>query len=129
MLESRGGSAGYLSVVRRVMDVVQPRPGKIVLEVGCGSGVLDRWLARYTKQANRIMGVDVNKYLLREAMALAVQEHLADVITFQEGDAEALPFPDNHVDVAVSLRCWKREMRTACSPSWSGSPNPVDGWP
>jgi SAM-dependent methyltransferase len=103
MLESRGRSAGYLSVVQRLVDVVQLRPGEVVLEVGCGSGVLARWLARYTSRANRIMGVDVNRYLLREAKTLAVQEGLADTITFQEGDAEALPFPDNHVDVALSF--------------------------
>ena len=85
------------------MDVVQLRPGEVILEVGCGSGVLDRWLARYTTQANRIIGVDVNRYLLREATTLAMQDGLADIIAFQEGDAEALPFPDNHVDVALSF--------------------------
>jgi SAM-dependent methyltransferase len=103
MLESRGHAAGYRGVVQRVIEAVQLRPGEIVLEVGCGSGVLDRWLARYKRQANRIIGVDVNRYLLREATALAMQEGLADVIKFQEGDAEGLPFPDNHVDVAVSF--------------------------
>jgi SAM-dependent methyltransferase len=103
MLESRGRSAGYLSAVRRIMDVVQLRPGEVVLEVGCGSGVLDRWLANGTKQANPIVGVDVNRYLLREATALALREGLADVIKFQQGDAEALPFPDNHVDVTLSF--------------------------
>jgi SAM-dependent methyltransferase len=103
MLESRGRSAGYLTVVRRIMEVVELHPGEAILEVGCGSGVLDRWLARYTTQANRIIGVDVNRYLLREATTLAMQEGLADIITFQEGDAEALPFPDNHVDVALSF--------------------------
>lgn len=103
MLESRGASAGYLIVVRQLMDAVELRPGEVILEVGCGSGVLDRWLARYTMQANRIIGVDVNRYLLREATALAMQEGLADVIAFQEGDAESLPFPDNLVDVAVSF--------------------------
>jgi SAM-dependent methyltransferase len=103
MLESRGRSAGYLSAVRRIMDVVQLRPGEVVLEVGCGSGALDRWLANYTKQTNPIVGVDVNRYLLREATALALREGLAGVIKFQKGDAEALPFPDNHVDVALSF--------------------------
>ncbi len=103
MLESRGRSAGYLSVVRHIMDVVQLRPDEVILEVGCGSGVLDRWLARYARQANHIIGVDVNRYLLREATALAAHEGLADVIAFQEGDAEALPFPDNDVDVALSF--------------------------
>jgi SAM-dependent methyltransferase len=103
MLESRGRSAGYLSAVQRIMDEVQLRPGEVILEVGCGSGVLDRWIARHTTQANRIIGVDVNRYLLREATALAMQEGLANIIAFQEGNAEALPFPDKHVDVALSF--------------------------
>jgi len=103
MLESRGRSAGYLNAVGRIIDLVQLRPGELVLEVGCGSGVLDRWIAHHTPQANRIIGIDVNRYLLREATALATQEGLADIVAFREGDAEALPFPDNHVDVALSL--------------------------
>jgi SAM-dependent methyltransferase len=103
MLESRGRPGGYLGVVQRLVDAVQPRPGEVILEVGCGSGVLDRWLARHTARNNRIVGVDVNRYLLREAKSLALQEGLGDIVTFQEGDAEALPFPDNHVDVALSF--------------------------
>ena len=103
MLESRGRSAGYLNAVERIMDAVQLRPGEVILEVGCGSGVLDRWIARHTTQANRIIGVDVNRYLLREAAALAMQEGLTNIIAFQEGNAETLPFPDNHVDVALSF--------------------------
>jgi SAM-dependent methyltransferase len=103
MLESRGQAVGYRGMVQRVMEAVYMRPGEVILEVGCGSGVLDRWLARYMSQAKRIIGVDFNRYLLREATALAMQEGLADLIAFQEGDAEALPFPDNHVDVALSF--------------------------
>jgi SAM-dependent methyltransferase len=102
-LESRGQSTGYLGVVRQVMEAVQLQPGEVVLEVGCGSGVLARWLARSTAHANRIIGVDVNRYLLREAAALAAQAGLTDVITLREGNAEALPFPDHAVDVAVSF--------------------------
>jgi SAM-dependent methyltransferase len=103
MLESRGRSAGYLSLIRRLIDMAAPRPGETILEVGCGSGVLDRWLAHYTKQNNPIIGVDVNRYLLREAKALAIAEGLGDIIAFEEGDAEALPLSDNHVDVALSF--------------------------
>lgn len=76
MLESRGNAAGYLGILQRVMEAVHLRPGEAVLEVGCGSGVIDRWLARYTAQANRIIGVDINRYLLREAKILAQQEGL-----------------------------------------------------
>jgi SAM-dependent methyltransferase len=103
MLESRGQAPGYRGVVQRLVEAAHLQPGEVVMEVGCGSGVLDRWLARGNMQANRIIGVDVNQYLLREAAALARQEGLAEVITFQEGNAEAIPFPDNHVDVALSF--------------------------
>jgi ubiquinone/menaquinone biosynthesis C-methylase UbiE len=101
-LEARGHSAGYLSVVGRLLEVARLQPGELVLEVGCGTGVLDRWLARRTAGANRIVGVDINRFLLREATALAKEEGLQHVIAFREGDAEALPFPDGHFDVAMS---------------------------
>jgi len=101
LLEDRART-GYLRAVRNLVDVVHVRRGEVVLEVGCGSGVLVRWLARHTSGANRIVGVDISRYLLREAVALARKEGLADAITFQEGNAEALPFPDNSVDVAMA---------------------------
>jgi ubiquinone/menaquinone biosynthesis C-methylase UbiE len=64
--------------------------------------VIVRWLARQTRGANRIVGVDLNRYLLREAMALTGQDGLAGTITFQEGNAEALPFPERHFDVTLA---------------------------
>jgi SAM-dependent methyltransferase len=101
-LEARGRTAGYLGVVRHLIQEAELRPGESVLEVGCGTGVLDRWLARHTGGANRIVGLDISRYLLREAMALARQEGLEGVIEFREGRAEALPFPDSSFDVAMS---------------------------
>lgn len=101
-LEARGQSTGYLSVVRSLIEEVHLQPGETILDVGCGSGVLDRWLARRTGSAHRIMAVDIHRTLLREAAALAAQEGLAGVIEFREGNAEALPFPDHSFDVAIS---------------------------
>jgi ubiquinone/menaquinone biosynthesis C-methylase UbiE len=70
--------------------------------VGCGTGVLDRWLARHTGRANHIVGVDISRYVLREATALARREGLEGVVEFREGSAEALPFPENSFDVVMS---------------------------
>ncbi|MBI4507821.1 MAG: methyltransferase domain-containing protein [Chloroflexi bacterium] len=103
ILEERGCAAGYQRMFRSVIDEVQLRPGEAILDVGCGTGVLDRWLARHTADANRIVAVDANGYLLREAKAFARQEGLAERITFHEGRAEALPFPDASFDVALSV--------------------------
>src|ERR1700693_3258308 len=77
-------------------------PGESVLEVGCGSGVIMRELARRTGGKNRLIGRDMNPYLLREARALARRAGLLNLIDFGEGRAEALPLPDGAVDVALS---------------------------
>jgi SAM-dependent methyltransferase len=103
MLESRGRAAGYWAMVRTLLAEVHLRPGESIVEVGCGSGVLTRRLAHSTRGAHHIVGVDINRYLLREATALAQQAGLADTIAFQEGHAHALPFPDQSVDVTPSV--------------------------
>lgn len=101
-LEARGHTAGYLRVVWNLLEAARLQPGEMLLEVGCGTGVLDRWVAQRTGRANRITAVDINPFLLREAEALARKEGLADVIEFHQGSAEALPFPDRHFDVTMS---------------------------
>jgi ubiquinone/menaquinone biosynthesis C-methylase UbiE len=91
-----------MAVVRGLLDALAIVPGESVLEVGCGSGVIMRELARRTAGANRLIGRDMNPYLLREARALARRAGLLDHIDFGEGRAEALPLADGAVDVALS---------------------------
>jgi ubiquinone/menaquinone biosynthesis C-methylase UbiE len=85
------------------LDLAEIRPGEVILEVGGGSGVVLREIARRTVGANRIIDVDINPYLLREAAALALHHGLAEQISFREGSAEAIPLADNSVDIALSL--------------------------
>jgi len=101
-LESRGHMLGYLRAVGGLLDAAELRPGETALEVGCGTGVLDRWLAHRTNGANPLVAMDVNPYLLQEAEALARREGLENIIEFNEGSAEKLPYPDNHFDVTWS---------------------------
>jgi ubiquinone/menaquinone biosynthesis C-methylase UbiE len=75
----------------------------VILEVGGGSGVVLREIARCTASANRIIDVDINPYLLREAAILATRAGLAEPMTFQEGSAEAIPLAADSVDVALSF--------------------------
>jgi ubiquinone/menaquinone biosynthesis C-methylase UbiE len=103
ILESRGRAAGYVRMVQALTDATHLQPGQTVLDVGCGTGVVARWLVRHTKGQNRISGVDINRYLLQEAMALAPKEGLEGAIDFREGSAEALPFPDHSFDVTLSV--------------------------
>ena len=100
-LEERGRS-GYIGIVRGLLDTLAIVPGESVLEVGCGSGVIMRELARRTAGANRLIGRDMSSFLLREARALARREGLLGLIDFGEGRAEELPLADGAVDVALS---------------------------
>jgi len=89
--------------VRTVLDRADIKPGDVVLEVGGGSGVVLREIARRTAGSNRIIDVDINPYLLREAAALAKREGLAARMEFRRGSAEAIPLDDASVDVALAI--------------------------
>src|SRR5207245_8402799 len=91
-LEERGRS-GYMGTVRGLLDALAIQPGESVLEVGCGSGVIMRELARRTGGANRLIGRDMSPYLLREARALARRGGLLACVGFGQCRAEGLRLP------------------------------------
>ncbi len=102
ILEARA-QGDYMAAVQRLVDETRLQPAERVLDVGCGSGSLNRWLAHRTNRGNRIVGVDISPYLLGEAKALARNEGFEETIDFRQGNAEGLPFPDNSFDLTMSI--------------------------
>ena len=102
-LEDRAQMPTYQAMFRTLIDLIAPRSGEAILEVGCGAGSLVRLLAQRLGDANPITGADVNPFLLREAAQLAEAEGLAGLIRFTEGNAEALPFADEAFDCVYSV--------------------------
>jgi ubiquinone/menaquinone biosynthesis C-methylase UbiE len=100
-LEDRARAPTYLAMFRMLVDLMAPRPESRILEVGCGSGALVRALAERLGSAARIDAVDVNRFLLREAAALA--GNLAQRIRFAPASALALPFADGTFDHVYSV--------------------------
>ncbi len=100
-LEARAQS-GYMHVIHQLIDETQLQPGQSVLEVGCGPGAVVRRLAQRTSGRNPIVAVDVNRYLLGEADALARRDGVDGMIEFKEADAEHLPFEGNRFDVTLA---------------------------
>ena len=94
-------SGSYMRTVRNLLIELGIEPGQSVLEVGCGSGALVRYVAKQHPDV-AITALDVNRYLLGEAAALAERDGVGDRITFREGDACALPFPDGSFDRVFS---------------------------
>src|SRR5436190_10103847 len=74
------------------------KPGSRLLDVGCGAGQLSLIAAR---SGAKVTGCDIATNWLENARARAASEGLE--ITFEEGDAEALPYDDDQFDVVVSL--------------------------
>jgi ubiquinone/menaquinone biosynthesis C-methylase UbiE len=74
------------------------RAGERVLDVATGSGNTALAAAR---RACEVVGVDFVPALLERARERAHAERFTHV-TFQEGDTEALPFPDGVFDVVLS---------------------------
>ncbi|MGB6943812.1 MAG: class I SAM-dependent methyltransferase [Bryobacteraceae bacterium] len=80
------------------VDRVPMEPGARVLDVACGTGNLAIPAARKGAQ---VWGLDIAPNLLEQARERAAAENLQ--ATFEEGDAEQLPYPDSHFDVVMSM--------------------------
>ena len=73
-------------------------PGARLLDVGCGAGQLALIAARAGAQ---VIGCDIATNWIENARARAAAEGLA--VTFEEGDAESLPYQDAQFDAVISL--------------------------
>ena len=102
-LEDRARAPSYQGMLRSLFDTIAPVAGETILDVGCGSGALDRLLAHRYGAANPITATDLNPFLLGEAAVLAAEEGLQDTIRFRQANAEALPFPDASFECAFTV--------------------------
>ncbi len=101
-LEDRARAPTYRAMFRTLIDLMALQPGETILDVGAGSGALDRLLAHWLPH-NRITALDTNPFLLSEAAALARAEGVDSRITFTPGNAETLPFADQSFDGIYSV--------------------------
>ena len=103
-LEERSRSPDMQAVNAAVRDVLAPRPGERVLEVGCGSGVLCRLVAPLLQPGGYVTGLDISQGFLIQAQGYARQEGLAGRIMFECGGGEILPHPNGSFDRALAVR-------------------------
>jgi ubiquinone/menaquinone biosynthesis C-methylase UbiE len=101
-MEERGHSPGYMKLFSDMIDNMSIQEGENILDIGCGTGALDRYLSQLTKGKNPILGLDINPHLLEVVNYLVEKAKLADLIEFQTGNAEKLPFPDNSYSAIIS---------------------------
>jgi len=82
--------------IKVALKILRPKKGSLVLDVGCGTGLLFPYIA---EDADLLVGLDFSK-ILRKARKRAQQ--FTNVAILQ-ADADFLPFPDNTFDVVFAV--------------------------
>lgn len=81
---------------RALIEAIDPRPGQRILDVATGTGLVAFGLAR---RGATVTGLDQSEQMLAGARNRAARHpDLVNRITFVQGEAEHLPFPDNEFD-------------------------------
>ncbi len=75
--------------------------GEAVLDIGCGAGVDTLVAARLVGPQGRVAGLDVTPAMIEKTRANLALTGLSNV-TFEVGEAEALPFAEDEFDVVIS---------------------------
>jgi arsenite methyltransferase len=77
------------------------RPGERVLDLGSGAGTDSLVAAQMVGPGGTVTGIDMTPEMLAKAAAAAAEAGLGN-LSFVEGEAERLPFPDGSFDVVIS---------------------------
>ncbi|NBE80071.1 class I SAM-dependent methyltransferase [Micromonospora rubida] len=89
----------YFLALRDLPVDLTEHAGRVVLEVGCGTGEGLNFLSRIHRDA-RMIGLDLSPKAVARATATLSR---GDQLRFVHGDAEDLPFEDDSVDVLVNI--------------------------
>ena len=83
----------------RLKDVLEPKPGERVLEVGPGTGYYTLDMAEWVGPDGQVEIFDIQQEMLDHTMKRACERGIAN-ITPTQGDARELPYPDASFDAA-----------------------------
>jgi ubiquinone/menaquinone biosynthesis C-methylase UbiE len=89
--------AGQVIVGEMLCEAVELHAGESVLDVATGAGNTALAAAR---RGCRVTGIDFVPELLERGRERAAAERLT--VTFQEGEADKIPFPDSSFDAVLS---------------------------
>ena len=90
---------GGREATTELLDLCHLGTDKYVLDVGCASGKTACYVA--TKYGCRVVGVDFLEKMIERANERAQREGVQDRVSFQQADAQHLPFEDNLFDVVI----------------------------
>jgi SAM-dependent methyltransferase len=87
---------------RRLVEILEPRPGERVLEIGPGTGLFSLPVARALGPTGRLDVFDIQQEMLDHTLRVAGEQGIAN-LTATRGDARELPFADGSFDAAFMV--------------------------
>jgi demethylmenaquinone methyltransferase/2-methoxy-6-polyprenyl-1,4-benzoquinol methylase len=102
---------------RRLVRLASPQPGEHALDLCCGTGDIAFGLARHGAE---VVGLDFSEAMLGVAREKGRRQRAEGrregSVSFEQGDASQLPFPDEHFDIVTvgyglrNLTSWERGL-------------------
>ena len=84
--------------IQRIIEATGADAMKLVLDLACGPGIVTAELAAVARE---VVAFDLTPEMLAKARERCTKANLQNV-SFKEGSATKLPFPENHFDVVVT---------------------------
>lgn len=101
-LEARGQHPRFRAMLREYLDAMNIDGAHAVLDIGCGTGVAARAIARRQQFTGKVTGIDLSAGLLQVANQLGKSEGLNEQLEFLVGDTKRLEVADEAFDAVVA---------------------------
>lgn len=101
-LEARGKHPVFARMLQDYLDAMRIDTAKTVLDMGCGTGVAARAIARRRGFSGRITGIDLSASLAATAQRLSAEEGIGDRVEFRAGDTRTLDLAAGSFDAVVA---------------------------
>ena len=101
-LEARDKYPFFQHVLAEYLDAMSIDAAATVLDMGCGTGIAARTIARRPHLVGTVMGIDLSPYLAQTAARLAAAEGLGKRMTFRTGDTRRLDCSEGTFDAVVA---------------------------
>ncbi|HEX6326413.1 MAG TPA: methyltransferase domain-containing protein [Jiangellaceae bacterium] len=100
--EARGASPVFSRMLQEYLDAMGIDGAVRVLDMGCGTGLAARAIARRADFSGTVLGIDLSPYLVTAAQRLAREEGVDERLDFRTGNACAVEAADATFDAVIA---------------------------
>jgi SAM-dependent methyltransferase len=101
-LEFRGRDPTFMAYREAYVEKMALAPNAVVLDLGCGTGVVARALAARPGFSGRVIGIEQSPAFVEVARGFAEEEGIGERVEFRVGDVHALDVDDMRVDAVIA---------------------------